>query len=109
MKRIVAIGCALAFALSLGAAGCGDPCEKAFDQAMKCDKVRRWLTDYVDGLLRTGRAERVRAHLAECEACREEEAAARVAVEALVALPDLVPPEDSLARLEARAFRGGSP
>lgn len=69
---------------------------------MKCEKLRRMLTDYVDGLLGTGRAERVREHLAACEACREEEASARAAVESLAALPDLAPPEDALSRIEAR-------
>ena len=39
MKRIVALACAFAFTLTLFAAtGCGDPCEKAFDQGVKCDK-----------------------------------------------------------------------
>ena len=69
---------------------------------MKCDKVRRLMTDHVDGVLRPGRSEAVREHLASCEACRGEEAAARMVVEVLASLPELPLPEDALPRLEAR-------
>ena len=40
MNRIVSLGCALGLILALGAAtGCGDPCEKFFNQYVKCRKV----------------------------------------------------------------------
>jgi predicted anti-sigma-YlaC factor YlaD len=69
---------------------------------MTCDKVRRLMTDYVDGVLRPGRSEAVREHLASCEACRGEEEAARTVVEVLASIPELALPEDALPRLEAR-------
>lgn len=65
--------------------------------------VREDLTALLDGALAPARADEVRAHLARCPACREEEARLRGAVAALSALPP--PPELPpffTARLEAR-------
>jgi hypothetical protein len=69
---------------------------------MRCKTLKKLLTDFVDGRLAERRADQVREHLARCPACREDEAAARVVPEALKAWEDSPPPEDGLARLEAR-------
>ncbi len=61
------------------------------------------LTAYLDGALPPARADEVRAHLAGCPACREEEARLRSAVALLSSLPPApeLPPFFAT-RLEAR-------
>jgi anti-sigma factor RsiW len=69
---------------------------------MRCKTVRRLMTDYVDGLLGDAKGRAVRGHLADCADCRAAEETARVVPDALAAWKDVPPPEDGLARLEAR-------
>ena len=69
---------------------------------MRCRAAKRQLYDFVDGVLAMRQAERIRSHLAGCEACREEEEAARMVLTALSAWEDASPPEDGLHRLGTR-------
>ena len=52
-------------------------------KTMRCDEVRLQLVSFADGALAGARAEAVRAHVAECAACREELAQLAADVELL--------------------------
>lgn len=69
---------------------------------MWCRTVRRLMGDFVEGTLTPRRESRFRRHLDTCEACREDEAALRVAYSAFSVWRDVPPPEDGLHRLETR-------
>lgn len=69
---------------------------------MRCKHVRKLMTDYLDGWLRSGKAGRVRRHLALCEDCRRAEEEALMVAAALADWPDATPPEDGLHRIETR-------
>jgi anti-sigma factor RsiW len=59
---------------------------------MRCKTVRRLIDDHVDGLLPTGRSERVRAHLERCETCHADSEATRAASTSLAVWGDLEAP-----------------
>lgn len=61
---------------------------------MLCEAVLEQLEPFIDGELEAGFADRVRAHLDTCPACAREEAAARLVLTDLRALPQIdLPPE----------------
>jgi len=57
-----------------------------------CVGIRNELSAYIDGELTPDEAERVRSHLAQCPACREEEEALRRVAAAVGELPSLAAP-----------------
>jgi hypothetical protein len=70
---------------------------------MNCESVRDQLDRYLAGALEATETEAVRAHLARCEECRADEAAARFLAPRVAALPRSVPPERPLwAGIESR-------
>jgi hypothetical protein len=63
---------------------------------MKHDEAWEALSDYVDGALPETRMSAIRAHLADCEHCRREEAALRELLSAARELPESVQPQRDL-------------
>ncbi len=80
---------------------------------MTCETIRDRLDEFVAGSLDAATAREIAAHLAGCEDCRADEAAARFLVPRVAALPRIVAPDRPLwdgiaSRLEPRkrlAFR----
>ncbi len=70
--------------------------------AHSCRHVRADLSAYLDGDLDAGLADKTRAHLAGCAACRSELELLRLTVGALHRLPDLPPPAAILSGVRAR-------
>jgi hypothetical protein len=76
---------------------------------MTCETLRDRLDHYVAGSLDTATAREIAAHLADCEECRADEAAARFLAPRVAALPRSVAPARPLwdgiaSRLEPRRF-----
>jgi anti-sigma factor RsiW len=74
---------------------------------MTCETIRDRLDQYVAGSLDAATAREIAAHLARCEECRADEAAARFLVPRVAVLPRMVAPDrllwDGIAsRLEPR-------
>jgi len=67
-------------------------------RVMRCSEVGRWLEQYLDGELSERRANRLVAHLDDCERCGLEADTSRRIKDALTDLRIPVPP-DALARL----------
>jgi hypothetical protein len=70
MKKILAIVFASVFSLGvLGATGCGDPCEKAFDKMIECtknEKVKEMMKKKKDDFVKECKKEGDKDKLKEC-------------------------------------------
>ncbi|WP_319405752.1 zf-HC2 domain-containing protein [uncultured Desulfosarcina sp.] len=71
---------------------------------MKCKMVRNRLDALLDGELPVAEVERMKAHLGECQGCRQELAARQQIADALSRLPPILAP-NHFARRARRAFR----
>lgn len=59
---------------------------------MRCEQIREWLSEAVDGRLEAGREQALREHLRACDACRLEHAALRQTVALMRAMPPVPAP-----------------
>lgn len=69
---------------------------------MQCPEISEWMSLHLDGLLGQEQAAHLRAHLAQCEACREEWNAMRSLSSLLRAEPMVTPAPDFTARVTQR-------
>jgi predicted anti-sigma-YlaC factor YlaD len=72
---------------------------------MQCSEISEWMSLYLDGLLGQEQAAQLQAHLAQCEACREEWEAMRSLSSLLKTEPMAIPAPDFAARVAQRVHQ----
>jgi hypothetical protein len=77
--------------------------------ALQCRRAEEMLSDHFDGVLDAAPEADLRAHLAECDRCRELRDALLEVVEVLRATPEMEPAADLAERAATAALRAGRP
>ena len=69
---------------------------------MRCERIKEWMGDHLDGCLNADRTRAMNAHLAGCDACRRELDELRQTVALLRGMPSVLPPSDLLSSVHRR-------
>ncbi|MDI6774270.1 MAG: zf-HC2 domain-containing protein [Verrucomicrobiota bacterium] len=74
----------------------------------RCDEIREWMSECLDGTLDAGREAALREHLRACPACARQQAELEAAVNLVRDMTDVEPPADLLEQVHARLDAGES-